>query len=180
MSLTSYQTTELLLNATWTGAWFNWSLKIPSMDRYEKERGRAPKVRMKQKKNKEHISKVGGSASLGTLLFVLSDPAMHFSRAVYEENHCRPLKTTYRRSEKGFPLPGWISVYIVEVMARPVCVCVRVCECVSARSLHLFSICKSSHRSSLRCLLEITALKSVHVCLYELCVCLQMYVCTHL
>lgn len=30
----------------------------------------------------------------GTVLFVLSDPVMHFSLTGHEENHCRPLKTT--------------------------------------------------------------------------------------
>lgn len=41
--------------------------------------------------------------------------------------------------------------------------------CVLVWSLHIFSICKSSHRFAFRSLLEITAQKSVHVCLYEVC-----------
>jgi len=73
------------------------------MDRGKEKEGQ--KVRKKQRKNKAHISKVGGSAGLGTVQFVLSDPAMHFSLAVYEKP-CRPLKTTYHRSERGFTLAG--------------------------------------------------------------------------
>lgn len=78
----------------------------------ERERERKRKYGESRRRKKKHTHILSGWfwRVWGTVLFVLSDPVMHFSLSVYEENHCRPLKTTYHRSDRergrGISLAG--------------------------------------------------------------------------
>lgn len=82
---------------------------------------RKNKIRRK-KKTHAHPKWVVWQSFRGTVLFVLSDPVMHFSLSVYEGNQCRPLKTTYNRSERVRRryFSGWLNHCLyAEVTAGP-------------------------------------------------------------
>lgn len=63
----------------------------------------------------------------GTVLFVLSDPVMHFSLSIYELNHFKAVKSDYQRSVKRLKyLFGWLyQCLYAEVTAKPESVCLR-------------------------------------------------------
>lgn len=121
MRLACHEATEILLSAK------NRRLRLI---RTYKDLQRSSEVERERPESENGISKVGGLLGLGKVLFVLSDSNMHFSLLAYEENNCKPLKTTYRRSEGGFSL--WLVEFVFLLLRsrQGLYASVRVCVCV--------------------------------------------------